>query len=172
MKKQIKQSDLKKIRDFYYKKQKGICPILKIKVPFSETVVDHCHGANGRNLGNPEESGLIRGVIHRSSNVIEGKISNSYIRTGLHKTNVTLPEFLRNLADFLENPPLIHLKLIHPSEKPKEKRLGKSSYNKLQKAFVKKYPKKKFPDFPKSKKMTKGLRVLFDEMNIKPNFVK
>jgi hypothetical protein len=169
---QLRQEELTKIRRFFHRKQNNICPVLKLKVEVSDTVVDHAHKANSNNLGMPHEAGLVRGIIHRQANTMEGKITNSFIRCGLHKFDITLPNFLRELANYIENPPLLHLQLVHPSEKAKEKKLGKASFNKLEKVYVLKYPQKKKLVFPKSKKMTKLLEELFKEFNIEPTFLK
>ena len=180
-KKQLNQNDLKKIRTFFHKKiNKGICPILKMKFDAEDTVVDHAHPANSRNLGVPEEAGLIRGIIHRQANTIEGKVTNSFIRCGLHKFNITLPKFLRNLADFIEHPPMIHLNYIHPKEKPKVKRLKKTSTTKLMKLFQYHYPNRKIPgcfnyselDKKKGKKLTKALENFYVEFELEPSFLK
>lgn len=178
--KQINQKDLKKIRKFFHKKQNGICPILKMKFPVEDMVCDHSHTSNAKNLNKPEEAGLIRGIIHRQANTIEGKVTNSFIRTGLHKFDITLPEFLRNLADFIENPPMIHLQYKHPTEKSKIKRLKKTSITKLEKLFVKNYPNRKIPscfeykgkDVKKGKKMTKTLEKFYIEFDLKPSYLK
>jgi len=180
--KQIESHELIKIRKFFHKKyNKEICPILKMKFDESEMVVDHAHKSNAKNLNKPEEAGLIRGVIHRQANTMEGKITNSFIRYGLHKFNITLPEFLRNLADFIENPPLIHKQYIHPSEKPKEPKLMKRSYNKLVKLHKENLAKpkalqsgraSKMPEFPKSGKLIKSLKKLYKLYNLEPEFLK
>jgi hypothetical protein len=156
-----------------------------LSLPVEEMVVDHSHSNNAKNLGTDDGS-LIRGVINRQANILEGKITNSFIRCGLHKVNITLPEFLRNLADYLENPPLLHKNYIHPSEKPKEPKLKKTSVNKIIKLFKKRYPNKKLPGVlvykkkktkkgslkDKDKILTAGLQTLFAEFNIKPKYKK
>ena len=186
-KKQIKPEELVKIRAFFHKKlNKGICPILKKHYGVDEMVVDHAHTANSNNLGKPEEAGLIRGVIHRQANTMEGKITNSFIRCGLHKFDITLPEFLRHLADFIEKPTMTHLGYIHPNEAPKGKFLKKTCINQLVKAYEIKYPGRKLPEVllykkwtkgrkkgkEKGKKLTAGLERLFEEFNITPGFLK
>jgi hypothetical protein len=55
--------------------------------------------------------------------------------------------------------------LVHPSEKPKEATVSKRNYNKLKKAYT---GKKKFPEYPKSNKLTKNLGGLFEEYSINP----
>ncbi len=185
-KRQIKQEDLAKIRRFFHKKQDKICPILKMKYPVEDTVVDHAHKTNAKNLNKKEEAGLIRGVIHRQANTMEGKIANSFIRCGLHKFDITLPEFLRNLADFIEKPPLVRLNYLHPSEAPKSKILKKTSITKLKKFFRFKYPLRKYPEVliykqkknkagnmvDRGKKLTAGLEKLYIEFNLEPEFKK
>lgn len=170
--KQLKQSDLKKIRKKYHKKQKGICPVLKQKFPESEMVVDHKHKKKSDKIGEDGKS-LVRGVIQRQANVIEGKLTNAYTRYGLQKFDVSLPDFLRNLADYLENPPLLKKKFIHPSEAPKPKKLMKSSFNKLIKELtLSGCPKNKLPVFPKSGKMTIKLASLYEQFNVIPGYYK
>lgn len=187
IKRQIEGKDLKKIRRFYHlKMNKRVCPVLKFSYADAEMVVDHAHSDNAKNLGKPEEAGLIRGIIHRQANTMEGKITNSFIRCGLHKMDITLPNFLRNLADFIEEPPMTNLNYVHPTEKPKEKKLKKSSINKVVKAFKEKYPGKKLPEVliykqkktkrgkikDKEKRLTAGLERLFSEFGITPDFKK
>ena len=45
---------------------------------------------------------------------------------------------------------------------------SKKNFNKLNKEYKVKYPNKKPLEYPKSKKLTKGLKVLFEEFNINP----
>ncbi len=184
---QIQKEEVKKIRKFFHKKMnKGVCPVLKMSYQHEEMVVDHAHTANANNLGKKEEAGLIRGVIHRQANTMEGKITNFFIRCGLHKMSITLPNFLRNLADFIEEPPMIYLKYIHPSEKGKSKNLKKTSINKLKKMYRNRYPNRKIPSVliyktkktklgnikDREKKLTVGLERLFNEFKIVPEFKK
>ena len=179
---QANSNEIKRMRDFLHKLQDQKCPILKIKCKMSEMVLDHVHQSNARNLGDTD-GGFIRGSIHRQANVMEGKISNSFIRCGLHKTDITLPDFLRNLADYLEDDTITKRQCIHPSEKPKAKVLKIGSFNKLSKAYSEKYLKRKELVYPKGRKrkgkknsgigrMTNALIKLFDEFGIKPEYRK
>ena len=172
VRKQLNQSELKRLREVAHKKQNNICPILKQYIHVEDMVVDHKHRRKDIPVGK-YGCGIIRGVIQRQANVIEGKISNAYIRYGLHKFNVTLPNFLRNLADYLENPPLKNLNLAHPSEKEKPKKLKKTAYNKLKKAYAEKYTgKAKFPLYPKSGKLTIKLQALFKQYGVSVEYYK
>jgi hypothetical protein len=150
---QLEQKDLKKFREEEHQKQDFICPILKTKV--DKVVVDHRHKLK-KELPSLDGKGLIRGVIDFRANAIEGKITNNWKRLfGADETKhpISLPDFLRNLADYLENPPLDHLKLIHPKEKVKEEPFMKSDYNKIKKYYLEIYPNRtKVPEYPKGKK--------------------
>lgn len=170
---QIAKSELKELREMLYEEQDGICPILKVEIPVEDMVVDHKHRKKSTPIGE-NGAGMIRGVIQRSANVVEGKLSNAYVRYGLHKFDITLPDFLRNLADYLENPPLESEFFIHPSEAPPPKKLMRSSFNKLKKEWQND-PQNKFrlfPAFPKSGKMIKALRVMYDHYEITPEYYK
>ena len=90
-------------------------------------VIDHKHKLKSNPAG-PNGDGLVRGAINRHANIIEGKITNNWKRTGLEYTEADLPTFLRNLADYLENPPCEQV-YIHPNERIKPCRLTKTCYN-------------------------------------------
>ena len=151
----MEQSQLKKFREEQHEKQNNICPLLKTEVSSDKMVVDHKH-----KLKDEEPSidgkGLIRGVIENRANAIEGKVSNYWKRmygADESKHPISLPDYLRNLADYLENPPLDDLKLIHPKEKPKKEKFMKSEYNKIAKYYLEIFPKKKkIPPYPKAKR--------------------
>ena len=162
--KQITQAELKEFRYKQWLKQNKICPILKQEIEYSDAVADHKHKTKAEVLGE-DGKGLLRGVIHRNVNVVEGKIARMYRRYGIHKLNISLPTLLRNLADYLENPPL-EQRYIHPNEKPKAKKIGKRDFNKIIKYYFKIYPnRKKLPEYPKSGKITKNLEKLLKNIN-------
>jgi len=145
---QIQNKDLRAWRRQQWIKQKRKCAVTGLPLSFKDSVVDHCHktkveiaGVNGK--------GLIRGVIHKNINQLEGKISNVYRRYGL-KNIASLPEILRGLANYLENP-LVN-DCLHPSciPKIKRKKLSKSDTRRVYKYWKQMYPKKKLPLIPKS----------------------
>lgn len=168
---QVSSNELKIIRSVFHTVQHFRCPIFKKEFPEENMVVDHLHSKHSKllNIKNP---GCIRGVIHRQANSFEGKIANIMIRLGLHKFGISLPELLRNMADYLEKPPL---PFIHPNEKPKALKLMRSSYNELVKAYK---GRKTIPPFRTDGKgnprqiMTVLLQKLFDECKIEPGFYK
>jgi hypothetical protein len=91
----IKQSDLK---DWRNKNSTNKCPITSADM--EDCVVDHSH-----------DTGRVRGVLHRQSNVLLGKIENAWKRYVQKSSAVELPEALRNMADYLEKD---DLDLLHP----------------------------------------------------------
>ena len=160
--KQLKQSDIKPLSIKWHKEQEQICPILKQVINQNDVVIDHLHKKESEEAS-PDGKGLCRGAIHRQANSLEGRILKSFIRSGCHKF-ITLPEFLRNLADYLEDNRSIE-GLIHPSEAPKKRKLTKRSYNKLKKKVV---SRKKFPTYTGN--LTKPLQALYTEFSIEPEF--
>lgn len=149
---QLKSSELLELRELLLKEQNNICPICKNEV--KSPVVDHQHKKRVKG------SGLVRGVLCRMCNVFLAKPENNCTRYGVELKD--LPEVLRNMAEYLEKE---HLPFIHPSEKEKEKSVSKSNYNKLKRLYS---GKKKFPEYPKSSKLTKLLEELFIEYDISP----
>lgn len=85
------QADIKRIRQLLYKEQNGLCALTKLPVEFSSTHTDHAH----------DSEQLVRGVLHKAANMSLGKIENIATRY-LYWYPYTLPEFLRQVADYLE----------------------------------------------------------------------
>lgn len=159
----LSQNDIVKVRKELLELQDYICPITNINLTLESAVLDHKHRFfKDQELG-VDGIGLCRGSIHRQINVFEGKISNSYYRLGLHKLDISLPNILRNLADYLEKGPTNY---VHPTEIPKEPKLKKSCYNKLIKVMKDSGYSKKIPEYPKSQKMTVGLKKLFETYSV------
>jgi hypothetical protein len=167
---QLKTSELKSIREDFFKLQNKKCEILDREIPLSEMALDHIHGTH-RSIF-PETNKLVRGLIHSDVNVIIGKIENQWLRSRKDlKDNNNLPDILRKIADYIEKYSKLdnfEKKLIHPSEKPKEKILSKRNFKKLQKEYNLTYPKKKNLEYPKSKKLTKKLEVFYNAFDINP----
>lgn len=160
--KEINHRELKELRLKQYLEQKRICPILKQKIKFRDSVFDHKHRTKKEKIGE-DGKGLLRGVIHSQANTIEGKIERLYKRYGLAKF-ISLPELLRNIADYIENPPM-EPKFIHPNER-EFKKLGKRDFNRICKFYFQIYPRrKKLPLYPKSGKMSKEFEEVLKKAN-------
>jgi len=166
---ELKQKDILPLKEKLHKQNNGKCPLLGITVDLSNMTLDHIHKLKSEDYA--ADKGTIRNAIEFRANALEGKITNNwkrYFGADVSKHPVDLPTFLRNLADYLEAGALIENGTyhIHPSEVPKARKVKRSAYIKMVKLFELKYPKKKIPAYPKSKKLTKGLGKLFDEFSI------
>lgn len=158
--KNITYSELKKLRREQFLKQGEICPILKQKIKYEESVFDHKHKKKSELPG--EDGGCLRGVIHNLANIMEGKVTRTYKRYGLHKL-IPLPELLINLSEYLISPPMSP-EYIHPKERVFEK-IGKREYNELKKKFFEKYPNRTvFPAYPRKGKLTKKIKSISESL--------
>ena len=170
MLKQLKGKELAPLRKRWWEQNGKICLVTKKEIPLSDAVMDHQHKLKAE-LADETGRGLCRGVLSRSGNAWEGKVTNSFKRLGLH--NYTdIVSALRNLADYLE---CNHIHTdeqlyIHPSEAPKKIKLTKRCYNKL-KTKASKDPKAKMAKFPKyTGNATKDLKKLFEKYDIDLEF--
>jgi hypothetical protein len=153
---QLKASDLSTLREKLIQEQNGICPICEraLKNP----VVDHQHTRKVRGTG------LVRAVICSTCNTFLARSENNAPRHCISLEE--LPTILRNMANYLEAE---HLPYIHPTEKPKEPAVSKRNFNILLKKLKQDCSfKKKYPEYPKSSKLTKELKVLFEKYEVPP----
>lgn len=152
----LKHSDVPDVRNQLLEQQGNLCLICQNQA--KSPCLDHSH--TKRNKG----TGLVRGVLCRSCNVLVAKMENNCVRYSIEQEK--LPQVLRNMAAYLEKP---HLQLVHPSETPKPPKLKKISYNRLKKAYK---GDATLPEYPKSGKLTKKLERLFKLYEIEPEFYK
>jgi len=169
---ELKNKDIKILKEKLYKQNNGVCPLLGIEVPLDKTVLDHIHKLKSEEYDT--DKGTIRNFLEFRANSIEGKITNNWKRlfgADISTHPIDLPSFLRNLADYLEEGAYSedNTYYIHPTEVPKVPLLKKSCYNKLKKVYN---SRAKFPEYPKSKKLTKKLKLLFEKYNIEINYYK
>jgi hypothetical protein len=168
--KQLMTKDVQRIRDEILSEQGGLCKLCEDEISEKTGVsLDHQHRTKTSVIGE-NGGGLVRGVLCRRCNVMEGKIWNASKRFGIHDN---LSDWLRTLADYLDAD---NYHYIHPTEKPKEQKVSKRNYNKLAKLYKeeefipkrKNQKKKPMPEFPKSGKLTKALGELFKRFDINP----
>ena len=161
MPRQMEPKETRDIRESLLKEQDYFCPLCESLIDPKDAALDHCH-----------DTGRIRGVLHLRCNSIEGALKSKFKRGGgLRYTD--FETYLKNLALYLTKE---HHMLLHPSNRPGPKKLMKSSYNHLIREikhanlYYKSKNKKliKFPDYPKSKKLTKRLAELFEEFALSP----
>jgi len=166
--KEMKQKDIKVLKEKIWLENDKKCPILDIEIPLDKMVLDHIHKLKDEPYS--ENKGTIRTALEFRVNAFFGKMENAFKRYGLEK-EYDLATMLRNAADYFDEGAYQcedGYYYIHPNEVPKEPKLSKRNYNKLKKEYGLSGKKAKFPEFPKSGKLTVGLKKLFEEFNIEP----
>lgn len=136
---EITTSELPKIRRVLLEKQDFRCAICDKDLsnePTSNQHVDHQHLYKSDELGY-RGNGLIRGVLCRDCNALEGKVWNNLHRFG--KSNKSNPVdsrvlWLSNLLEYYKNAYYFEDPILHPKERRPEK-LQKSEYNKILKWY-------------------------------------
>ena len=166
----MKQKDIKPLKEKIWEKNGKKCPVLDTEIPLEKMALDHAHKTKAEEYS--ETKGVIRTALDFRVNSILGKLENSIKRTGLDKEEYfDIVKFLRNAADYFEagayRDEFGNL-YIHPKEVKKEPPVSKKNYNKLKKEYEASGKKKKFPEYPTSKKCTVELRKLFEEFGISP----
>ena len=157
----IKWEDIKTVRDALLIKQGGTCPICEREIRDGEACLDHHHKKRIKGTGK------IRGVLCRTCNVLLGKMENNCVRYSVAHSD--LPRVLRNMAAYMERRQLPY---IHPSDRPKEPKIMRSSYNELCRRIASDQPSRRLPEYPKSGKLTKPLKKLYREIGMIPKFYK
>ena len=160
---QLKSISVSCVREKIFELQQGICPLCGN--PIVRPVLDHRHKQRKSDPNGVNGNGLIRGVLCSDCNSTEGKIWNAIGRYLGARDVQSRVKFLQNLIEYYQSG---YYPLIHPNEAIKEKDVSKLNFNKLNKLYKLKYPKRKSLVYPKSKKLTKQLKTLFVEFNINP----
>lgn len=171
--KEINQSELSKVRKDILAHQNYRCAICQCDLSDEQSNnqhVDHQHLYKSDELGY-QGNGLIRGVLCRDCNALEGKIWNNIHRFG--KSDKSNPvesrkNWLINLIDYYNNPYYNVEPILHPKEKRVET-LQKSTYNKAHKWYkTKDFAYKRngeLKPFPKYQgKMTSKLKDFIEMM--------
>lgn len=159
----LKTKDIKTIKQMLLEKQGYRCAICGKELTLENSVLDHQHKQRKSDKNGVNGDGLVRGVICQEDNLSEGKIWNATGRFQGARTPQDRINWLRNLIKYYKQEKYPY---IHPTEKVKPKDVSKFNFNKMIKLFKEKYPKRKVPCYPKSKKLTVQLKKLFDEFKI------
>ena len=148
------------LKNYLHSKQNNICPLLNTSISLKDMALDHKHKLKSKDAS-LDNGGLVRGAIEFRANALEGKIVNGWTRlfgSDITKHPISLPNFLRNLANYLENPPCPQV-YIHPNEKTdKRVKASKKDYNKIVKYWKYIFYGKKIFSFPSSGYMTNDMR--------------
>ena len=160
--KQLKTTEVTDLRNKILNEQNGKCALCNEEITEATGVsLDHQHKTSKEEIG-VDGAGLVRGVLCRACNVWEGKIWNNTQRYRQPKGVQDRIGMLTSLIEYYQKGTY---NIIHHTEKAKEPTVSKRNYNKLKKAYT---GKKKFPEYPKSGKLTLALQVLFEEHGIAP----
>lgn len=136
---EITQSQLPEVRQRILESQNFKCAICsKILDPqdSGNCNVDHQHLFKSEGLG-VNGNGLIRGVLCRDCNALEGKIWNAIHRFGKVLSDNPVEgrsRFLKRLLNYYDSNYQNIERILHPKERRPEK-LGKSEYNQLIRLF-------------------------------------
>lgn len=158
---QLKQSEIKETRATILKSQGFKCAICGKTISVDESVLDHQHKIRKSDPNGENGNGLIRGVLCNFCNPLEGKIFNNMVRYKQIKTDEERISFLEKLIAYYKQS---KYPLIHPSEAVKEPPVSRRNFNRLKKVYNGKKPL----EYPKSGKLTKPLKALFEKFNISP----
>lgn len=159
---QLKTSDIKTIKKELLEKQGFKDAITGKELTEDHAVLDHQHKLRKSQPIGEDGAGLVRGVLDRQVNIAEGKITNALRRYCGICTVQERIDFLKKLCYYYSNN---KTNFIHPLERLPEPKLSKRLYNKVKKMYENKYSKK-FPEFPKSGKLTKELEKIFKEFGM------
>lgn len=122
MARQLRPSEVKSVCDQLVKKQGNKCAVCnKPFTPRDRPVLDHCH-----------TTGYIRGALHNSCNGAEGRVKT---KAHLGHKGVSSTDYIIGLGKYLEEPPALKFKLIHPTHMTEEqKRLQRNAKAKAARA--------------------------------------
>ena len=148
---QLSNKDLNWLRLKLLELQDNKCAICGCDVT-DKSHIDHKHKTSKETNG-VNGAGLIRGLLCPNCNLLLGKIENNAKR---FQRDDDLPNLLRRIADYI----IEYTNYIHPTEKPKIKKISKRQFNKLQKLE----PKAKYG----TGKLTQVLEKLFNKHSINP----
>ena len=167
--KEMKQKDIRILKEKIWLANDKKCPILDVEIPLDKMALDHAH--KKKDEAYAPDKGVIRTALEFRTNAFFGKMENAFKRYGLNKEH-NLSDMLRNAADYFDEGAYVDeegFMYIHPLEVPAVPKLKKQCYNKLLKVYD---GKAKFPEYPKSKKLTKKLEELFNTYSIEIEYYK
>ncbi len=164
---EMSQKDILILKNYLHSKQNNICPLLNVNISLKDMALDHKHKLKALEASS-DNGGLVRGAIEFRANALEGKIVNGWARlfgSDISKHPISLPNFLRNLANYLENPPCPQV-YIHPNEKTDKRiKASKKDYNKIVKYWNYTSYGKKIFSFPSSGYVTNDMKIALIKTN-------
>lgn len=159
----LKIKEVKEVKAQILESQGFRCAICGKPLTLEESVLDHQHKMRKSDENGPGGDGLVRGALCQGCNLAEGKITNALFRFLQIRTTKDRVLFLQKLIEYYSKGTY---PFVHPTEVKKEPQVSKKNFNKLNKLYSKETGKSL--EYPKSKKLTKKLKVLFEKYNINP----
>jgi len=164
--KNLKSKDIPAIRKQILEEQGYHCPLCGKPLSDKDRItLDHQHKYRKSDDNIVDGNGLVRGVLCADCNVIEGRLHNAMARFMHQPDRSQRIQWVKNLAEYYQKD---FYPYVHPTEVKKEPMLSKRNFNKLNKLYKDKYNKVLI--YPKSGKMTKQLKPLYEEFNVQPYF--
>lgn len=109
MKRRLKSTEVSVVKNELYRRQQGICPLCDTKIPrLQDACLDHDH-----------DSGLIRSVLCRNCNGIEGKIKNLVRRA---RRGMPYPNYLGKMILYWQHHATDRTGLLHPTHKTEQEK--------------------------------------------------
>lgn len=159
---QLKTTEVKQLRHQLLTEQGGRCPLCGTVI--TEPCLDHQHKRRKADPVGPDGAGLVRGVLCRDCNALEGRIWNAMTRHLQPRTVQDRVRWLQNLISYYNKPAS---NIIYPGEAPRQ-RLSRRNFNTLKKAYAADHPKAKPLTYPRSGYITKTLVPLYEHYGINP----
>lgn len=160
----LKQSEIKSIRLEILREQNYKCPLCGKTITETDRIaLDHQHKLRKSDVNGVDGNGQVRGVLCSDCNCLEGKITNNSNRFLHQPTKEEKIEWLSNLIKYYKKP---LYEYIHPSEVKRDPLVSKRNFNKLNKLYISDGHKPL--EYPKSRKLTKKLKELFEKYGINP----
>lgn len=159
----LKTTEIKALRERLSKEQGGICPLCG--KPLNEPCLDHQHKLKKTDEPGVDGAGLVRGVLCRDCNALEGRIWNAMSRHLQPKTVAERVEFLKKLVCYYNKDPE---KILYPGCDAPTPKLSKRNFNQLKKLYSAEHPGAKPLEYPKSGKLTEKLKPLYRKYGVSP----
>lgn len=156
----LKTTEIKQLREELLQEQGGCCPLCGRII--EHPCLDHQHRRRKMDEPGPDGAGLVRGVLCRDCNALEGRIWNAMNRCIQPESVHDRSQWLKNLISYYNKAPK---KIIYPGEIPRVK-FPKRMYNQLIKLWQVDHPRAQPPAYPASGYLTPSFKALLKKYGL------